>query len=66
MGKLTKAIFDINFMDLWIGVVSEDSLRGGNLGEVGAAIVAETFKRLRDGDRFWYAQAYPSEEVEEI
>ena len=66
MARLNKAISHPYLLDLWIGIISEDSLPGGNLGEVGAAIVAETFKRLREGDRFWYENTYPSNEVEEI
>lgn len=41
-------------------------MKGGILGKVGAAIVGETFKRVRNGDRFWYESAYPQDIVEEI
>ena len=39
---------------------------GGVLGELGAKIVGETFRNLRDGDRFWYEGAYPHNIVNEI
>jgi hypothetical protein len=35
-------------------------------GELGATIAGEQFKSIRDGDRFWYEYAYPSEVVAEI
>jgi peroxidase len=35
-------------------------------GELGATIAGEQFKRIRDGDRFWYEYAYPAEVVAEI
>lgn len=57
--RLTRAIPSVNDIDLWIGIISEESFSGGNLGEVGAAIVGETFKRVREGDKYWYESAYP-------
>lgn len=40
--------------DLWVGIVCEKPVPGGIMGEVGAEIIGQTFKRVRDGDRFWY------------
>lgn len=45
---------DINAMDTWIGIINEKGVNGGILGELGSLIVGQTFKKLRDGDRFWY------------
>ena len=28
--------------------------------------MGETFKNIRDGDRFWYESCYPSEIIDEI
>lgn len=39
VSRLSRAISNVNNIDLWIGIISEESLPGGNLGEVGAAIV---------------------------
>ena len=38
----------------------------GVLGEVGAKIVGETFRNLRDGDRHWYELSYPYNIIHEI
>ena len=45
---------DISKLDLVVGIFAEDSLPGGVLGQLGAKIVGETFRNLRNGDKFWY------------
>ena len=39
---------------MFAGVLSEKPKDDGVLGEVGGMIVADGFKRMRSGDRFWY------------
>lgn len=41
-------------VDLWIGGLAEDHLRGALVGPLVAAILTRQFVDLRDGDRFWY------------
>lgn len=53
-------------MDPWVGVLNEESLPGGVIGELGGTIIGRVFKRLRDGDRLWYEDAYPQNVVAEI
>lgn len=45
---------DVNSVDPWIGGLAEDHEEGGNMGEFIRTILVDQFKRLRDGDRFWY------------
>ena len=45
-------------MDLWVGGLAESALPGGQIGPTFACIIAITFNRLRDGDRFWYQNPY--------
>lgn len=52
----------MNNIDLWVGIISETPEEGGAIGKVGSDIVGETFRRARDGDRFWYESAYPAED----
>jgi hypothetical protein len=44
----------VNDIDLWIGALAEDHLPGASVGELVAATLGEQFRRLRDGDRFWF------------
>ena len=53
-------------MGLFDAIISEDPMDGGVLGELGSLIVGQTFRNLRDGDRFWYESAYPRVVVDEI
>lgn len=45
---------DIDNIDAWIGLMSEDHVPGAAIGETLMAIFADQFGRLRDGDRFFY------------
>lgn len=63
--KIAKAYNnDINNIDLWVGIISEYAIPEGALGRVGTAVVAETFRRIRDGDSLWYSIAYPDDTIE--
>ncbi|GBM59397.1 Peroxidasin [Araneus ventricosus] len=41
-------------IDLWVGGISEDSVRGAKVGPTFLCLLIDQFKRVRDGDRFWY------------
>lgn len=45
---------DIDNIDAWIGLMSEDHVPGAAIGETLMAIFTDQFSRLRDGDRFFY------------
>ena len=45
---------DINNVDPWVGMLAEDQLADSSVGETVAAILADQFGALRDGDRFFY------------
>ena len=49
------SVYDtVDDIDLWIGGLAEDHINGGLLGEVFSEIIADQFRRSRDGDRFFY------------
>uniref|UniRef100_A0AAV2IY32 Peroxidase n=1 Tax=Knipowitschia caucasica TaxID=637954 RepID=A0AAV2IY32_KNICA len=41
-------------IDVWLGGVSEPFVRGGRVGPLFACLIANQFKDIRQGDRFWY------------
>ncbi len=41
-------------MDLWPAALAEDHVSGAAIGETLQAIISDKFRRLRDGDRFWF------------
>jgi len=45
---------DVDHVDLWIGGLAEAHQGDGLVGETFAAILADQFARLRDGDRFFH------------
>ncbi|VDK83402.1 unnamed protein product, partial [Onchocerca ochengi] len=50
--KLT--VFITDDVDLYIGSMVEDPVIGGLVGTTLACLIGDQFKRLRDGDRFYY------------
>ena len=53
-------------LDLFVGILAEPPVRNGVVGELGARIIGQTFKNLRDGDRLWYENAYSDSIINEI
>lgn len=53
---LYRAYGHVDEIDLWVGGLSEDpdASQGSQLGPLFRKIVADTFRDLRDHDRFWY------------
>ncbi|XP_017204576.3 myeloperoxidase [Oryctolagus cuniculus] len=43
-----------NNIDIWIGGVTEPLQPGGRVGPLLACIIGTQFRKLRDGDRFWW------------
>ena len=57
--QLATTYGNVNKIDLWIGGLAEDHVPGSSLGPTFTRILTDQFRRLRDGDRFWY-QALPA------
>ena len=53
-------------MDLWVGIISEPTIYNVISGELGAHIIGVTFANLRNGDRFYFENNYPSDIIAEI
>ncbi len=44
----------VDDIDLYAGMLGEWAVEGGLVGPVTSCIMADQFKRLKDGDRFFY------------
>lgn len=65
-GDLTTLYGTVDDLDVWVGILSEEHLPNASMGELGVAIVADQFERLRDGDSFWYTKTMTRQEAKAI
>jgi hypothetical protein len=63
---LEEAYGNVNNIDLWVGALSEDHLRGASVGPLLSKILVDQFTRLRDGDRFWYQRDLSARELRDV
>ncbi|XP_036926121.1 myeloperoxidase [Sturnira hondurensis] len=52
--KLMEQYGTPNNIDIWIGGVAEPLNRNGRVGPLLACLIGTQFRKLRDGDRFWW------------
>ena len=64
--KLAEAYDSVDEVDLWVGGLAEDAVRGSMLGATFHAIVVDQFERLRDGDRFYYENEFGRRQAAEL
>lgn len=64
--RLAEAYGDVEGIDPWIGGLCEDHVPGALVGELIRAVVADQFRRLRDGDRFWHERVLFGRELEAV
>ncbi|QEF98827.1 peroxidase [Stieleria maiorica] len=64
--KLETLYGDVDNIDLWVGLMAEDHLRGASVGELISTIITDQFQRLRDGDRFYYENVFQGQELRSI
>ena len=57
--NLREVYASVNDIDLWVGGLAERHAPGAMVGPTYRAILADQFRRLRDGDRFWYEAYLP-------
>ncbi|MBD3242931.1 MAG: peroxiredoxin [Chitinivibrionales bacterium] len=57
--RLESRFASVNEIDLWTGGLAEDLVPGAQCGRTIHTIVSNQFRRLRDGDRFWYKTYLP-------
>jgi len=54
VAKLQNLYDTPNDIDPWVGALCEDHLPGSETGELILKILEDQFRRVRNGDRFWY------------
>lgn len=64
--RLKQEYGDVNHIDLWVGAMAEDHLRGASVGPLVQRVMADQFQRLRDGDRFWYQRTFSGKQLEQL
>ncbi|EDW17736.2 peroxidasin [Drosophila mojavensis] len=52
--KLAELYGHPDNIDVWLGGILEDQVEGGKVGPLFQCLLVEQFRRLRDGDRFYY------------
>lgn len=65
-GKLQQLYGSVDNIDLWVGILAEDPAPGASIGPTGQRIIADQFRRMRDGDRFWYQREFSGDLLREI
>ena len=64
--KLKALYGTVDRIDLWVGVLAENHLKGSSVGATARAIIADQFGRLRAGDRFWYENTFAGRDLQQL
>jgi hypothetical protein len=66
--ELQELYRSVDNIDLWVGALAEDHLRGASTGPTITAILRDEFNRARDGDRFFFTHdpAFTPDQVESL
>lgn len=59
--RLRMIYQNVHDIDLWTGGLSEIHLDGASVGPTFACILAEQFRAIKYGDRFWYEHSGPTQ-----
>ncbi|GFT51376.1 peroxidasin [Trichonephila clavipes] len=54
LNKLERLYGHPDNIDLWVGGISEDPVGGAKVGPTFLCLLIDQFRRVREGDRFWY------------
>lgn len=64
--KLKALYGSVDDIDLWVGGLAEDHVRGSSVGETFQTIIVDQFERLRDGDRYWYQTQFSGRQLAQL
>ena len=55
-----------DYVDFWVGGLSEDHVDGALLGPLFHTVLVKQFEKLRDGDRYWYERSLGRAELRRV
>ncbi len=61
--QLQSLYGSVDNIDLWVGLLAEDHVPGSSVGMTSQTILVDQFRRLRDGDRFWYQNIFSGSQL---
>lgn len=64
--RLEDAYGSVDSVDAWVGMLAEDHVEGSTLGVTAGAIIAEQFRAIRDGDRFFYENVFSGRQLRDL
>ena len=64
--ELKQLYGSVNNIDLWVGALAEDHVKGSSVGPTLMAIISDQFQRLRDGDQFFYEREFSGRLLQQI
>jgi hypothetical protein len=56
----------VDNVDVWVGGLAEDHVRGSSMGELFSTVIADQFQRIRDGDANWYQNVFAGRQLSQI
>ncbi|MFU7561547.1 peroxidase family protein [Roseiconus sp. JC912] len=64
--KLESLYHSVDDIDAWVGIMAEDHRYGASVGELASRIIADQFRRLREGDRSYYENVFSRSDIRMI
>jgi hypothetical protein len=64
--KLRELYGNVNNIDSFVGAIAEDHVRGASVGPLVRAALADQFRRLRDGDKFFFRNTFHGAELSDL
>ncbi len=64
--KLESLYGSVDDIDLWVGGLAEDHVRGSSVGETFQTIIVDQFERQRAGDRYWYQNQFSGRQLDQL
>jgi peroxidase len=64
--KLQDLYGNVDNIDAWVGALAEDHVPGTSTGRLIRVALVDQFRRLRDGDSFWYQKVFSGTTLQQI